>query len=79
MEDAAVDGIGEMLRREELRDALIGLVIGQQRAEQRLFGLEVAGRQTLAEAEERLVDAVHRPIITRGACRASFGGCGERG
>ena len=43
-EDAAVDGIDEMLGREEFADPFIGLVVGQQRAEQRLLGFEIGGR-----------------------------------
>ena len=61
--DAAMDRVREMLGDEEFRDALIGLVVRQQRAEQRLFGLQVRGRQALREAEERAVDRVHARTI----------------
>src|ERR1039458_2991928 len=42
--DAAVDGIDEVLGREELADPLVGLVVGQQRPEQGLLGLLVRRR-----------------------------------
>jgi hypothetical protein len=50
--DSPMDRIGEMLGREEFRDALIGLVVGEQGAEQRLFGGEVGRRQALRKAEQ---------------------------
>ncbi len=53
-EDAGVDGVREMVGRQELADALIGLVVRQQRAEQRLLRLEVGGRKPLGEAEKPL-------------------------
>ena len=59
LEDAAVDRIGEMLRREEFGDPLIGLVVGQQRAEQRLLRLQVGWRQTLRQTEQGRIDGVH--------------------
>ena len=51
LEDAAMDRIGEMLRREELGNPLIGAVVGEQRAEQRLLRLHVGGRQALRHTE----------------------------
>ena len=54
--DAAVDRVGEMLRRKKLRDTLIGFVVCQQRAEQRLLRLQVGGRQALRQAEQRRID-----------------------
>ncbi len=63
LEDAAVDRIAEMIRHQELGYPLIGLVVGQQRAQQRLFGLMILRRQALRQAEERdLIDIVH-PVI----------------
>ena len=52
LEDAAVDRVGEVLGREELRDPLIGAVVGEQRAEQRLLRLHIGGRQALRQAEQ---------------------------
>ena len=57
--DAAVDRIGEMLGRKEFRDALIGAVVGEQRAEQRLLRLHVGWRQPLRQAEKGRIDGVH--------------------
>ncbi len=45
--DAAVDRVGEVFRGEEFADALIRLVVGKQRTEQGLFGLQVVGWQPL--------------------------------
>ena len=78
LEDAAVDRIGEVLGGEELRDPLIGAVVGEQRAEQRLLRLHVGGRQALGQAEQGRIDGVHRPAqhtrssVAGGAIR----GCG---
>ena len=41
LEDAAMDRVGEVVGDQEFRDPLIGLVVGQQRAEQRLLRLDV--------------------------------------
>src|SRR5208283_997241 len=60
LEDAAVDRVSEVLGQQEFRDAFVGLVVGEQRAEQRLFGLQVGRRQTLREAEQRRGERVHR-------------------
>ena len=57
--DAAVDRVGEMLRRQELGDPLIGAVVGEQRAEQRLLRLHIGGRQALGQAEQGRIDGVH--------------------
>ncbi len=43
LEDPAVDRLVEMLRPQELRDPVIGLVVDQDRAEQRLLGFDVVG------------------------------------
>ena len=51
-EDAAVDRVGEVLGRQELRDLLVGLVVGQQGAEQRLFRLRALRRHALGQAEQ---------------------------
>ena len=69
--DAAMDRIGEMLGCEELRDSLIGLVVGQQRAKQRLLRLQVGWRQALGQTEQWRIDGVHgqdsiRPCKSRG-------------
>ncbi len=73
--DAAVHRIGEMFRREEFGDPFIGLVVGQQGAEQRLFRLLVlrwhALRQAAAGIQEGggRVDGVHaRHSSLSGAC-----------
>ena len=42
-EDAGMDGVGEMFGGEEFRDAFKSLVVGQQRAEKRLFCLQILG------------------------------------
>ena len=59
LEDAAVDRVGEMDRRQELRNPFVRAVIGQQRTQKRLFGLKVGRRQTLGQAQERSVNFVH--------------------
>ena len=41
-----------MLGHQEFGHALIGAVIGQQRAEQGLFRLNVGGRQALGQAQK---------------------------
>ena len=41
--------------REELADPVIGVVVGQQGAEQRLLGCDVAGGQALGQAQQRRV------------------------
>jgi hypothetical protein len=51
-EDAAVDRVGEVLGRQELGDLLVGLVVGEQRAEQRLFRLRALRRHALRQAEQ---------------------------
>ncbi len=73
--DAAMDGVGEMIRGQEFRDPLIGTVVGQQGAKQRLLGLHVGGRQTLGQAEQGRVDGVHGPVIIR---RRGGGGQGRQ-
>jgi hypothetical protein len=40
-EDAGMDGVNEMVGGEEFRDAFKGLVVGQQRAEKRLFRFNI--------------------------------------
>ena len=57
--------VGEMFRGQEFGDSLIGLVVGEQRAEQRLLRLDVGGRETLGKAEERRVDSVHPGILAQ--------------
>ena len=60
LKDAAVDRIGEMHRREVFRHPLIGAVIRQQCAKQRLFRLQIGRRQALREPEQRRIgDGVH--------------------
>ena len=44
LEDAPVHRLEEMLRLEEIGDAVEGLVVDQDGAEQRLFGLDVLRR-----------------------------------
>ena len=46
-EDPPMDRVGEMFGRQELRHPFEGAVVGQQSAEQRLFGLHVGRRQPL--------------------------------
>ena len=58
-EDAAVDRIGEMVRRQELCHPVIRAVVGEKGAEQRLLRLNVGGGQPLGQAEQGGVDAVH--------------------
>ena len=45
LEDAAVDLLREMLGVQEVRDAVEGVVVDQDGAEQRLLGLDVVGRR----------------------------------
>ncbi len=52
LEDAAMDRVGEMVRGEELGDALVGFVIGEQGAQQRLLGLLIGGRKPLRKAQK---------------------------
>ena len=47
LEDAAVDLLDEMLAPEEIGDAVERVVIDQDRAEQRLFGLEIVRRRAI--------------------------------
>jgi hypothetical protein len=56
--DAAVDRVREVVRREELGDSLVRLVVGEQGAEQGLLGLQVGRGQALGEPEQRRVDGV---------------------
>ena len=42
-EDPAVDRLEEVLRAQELADPMVGLVVDQDGAEQRLLGLDVVG------------------------------------
>ena len=56
--DAAVYRIGEVLRGEELGDALIGAIVGEQRTEQRLLRLHIGWREPLGDAEEGRIDGV---------------------
>ena len=49
IEQLAVQGIGEVLRPQELGDALVGGVVDQDRAQQRLLRLEIVRR--LAQAD----------------------------
>ena len=59
--DLAMDRLVEMLGAEEVRDAIEGLVVDQNRAEQRLLRLDVMRREPerfwfiAAASEERLV------------------------
>ena len=64
LEDAAVDGIGEMFGREKFGNPLVGLVVGKQGAEQGLLGFDVAWRQALGEPQEGRIDRVH-PLTLR--------------
>ena len=43
LEDAAMDLLDEMLDLQEVGDPVVGVVVDQNRAEQRLLGLDVAG------------------------------------
>ncbi len=47
LENPPVQRIGEMVGGEEVADPLIRLVVGEQRAEQRLLGIGVGGRDAL--------------------------------
>ena len=71
LEDAAMDGVGEMLGGEELGNPFIGLVVGQQGAEQGLLGLGVGGRLALGKPQQWRIDAVHvaRSIAPSAAAR----------
>jgi hypothetical protein len=64
-------GSAKVVGRQELAHPLIGLVVGSQRPEQRLLGLEVRWRKALGEPEQPVATVlgrkvgVHRPIIAR--------------
>ena len=75
--DAAVDRIGEVLGGKKFRDALIGAVVGEQRAEQRLLRLQVGWRQALRETEQGQIDGVHdRHSIACAESRGELFACG---
>ena len=67
-EDPAMHRLVEMLRPQELRDPVIGLVVDQDRAEQRLLGFDVvrlgaeAGRRLRLEGG-RLGEQIGRHVI----------------
>ncbi len=54
LEDPTVHRLVEMLRPQELRDPVIGLVVDQDRAEQRLLGLDVVRLGAKAGRRPRL-------------------------
>ena len=58
LEDAAMDFLDEMLAPQEVRDAVEGVVVDEDRAEQRLFGLEIVRR--------RAIGALLRPRLALG-------------
>ena len=58
-----MDGVGKVFRGEEFGYPLIGLVVGQQGAEQGLLRLDVGGREALGQTEERRIDGVHAGIL----------------
>ena len=67
LEYPAMDGIVEVLRLQELADLLIGLVVGQDGAQQLLFRLRVVRGDTVAGTSAGRV---------RGAGSARIGGHG---
>ena len=71
LEDPAMQRVGEVVRRQELADPVVRLVVGQQRAEQRLLRLQVGRRQPLRQAEQALAlrrfDLVH--ALTLAPCQ----------
>ena len=64
-EDAGVDGVGEMVGREELGDPVIRLVVGEQCPEQRLFCGDVRGGEALGNSQQGRVDVCHRRMIAQ--------------
>ncbi len=52
--DAAVNLLDEMLGCEEIRDAVVGVVVDQDGAEQRLFGLDIGRRAAVGAPPGRL-------------------------
>ena len=47
LEDAPVQLLGEMLRPQKIRDAIEGVVVDENGAEQRLLGLDIVGRRAI--------------------------------
>ena len=66
LENAAMDLLDEMFAAEEIGDAVEGVVIDQDGAEQRLFGVEIVGRSPIGAlrrcvlALQQLFDRRHR-------------------
>src|SRR5271154_3066584 len=71
LEDAAMNFLDEMLASEEVRDAVERVIVDQDRAEQRLFGLEVVRRRAIgALLRQRL--ALGELFDRRHGCGASL-------
>ena len=82
LEDAAMDRVGEVFGGQELADSLIGFVVGQQRAEQRLLRRHVGRRQALRQAKQAAaggIDFIHGVILARLASRCARGLPVDRG
>src|ERR1700734_2094855 len=71
LEDAAMNFLDEMLASEEIRDAVERVIVDQDRAEQRLFGLEVVRRRAIG-ALLRLRLALRELFDRRHGCGASL-------
>src|SRR5271163_568182 len=71
LEDAAMNFLDEVLASEEIRDAVERVIVDQDRAEQRLFGLEVVRRRAIgALLRQRL--ALGELFDRRHGCGASL-------
>ncbi len=69
-ENLAVDRIGEVVRPQEIRHPVIGVVVGQDGTQQRFFRLEIVGRR--AERGEMLI--VVERLYSRGILRSGCHG-----
>ena len=72
--DAPVQGLEEVRRLEEVRDAVIGVVVDEDRAQQRLLGLDVVGRDAILrlgglEAGDQGVGGGHLALRKQGRVR----------
>ena len=68
LEDLLVQGVVEVVRLEEARDAVVGLVVDEDGAEQRLLGLEVVRRGAEGEGIARVGASRGRGGLAAGEC-----------
>ena len=77
LEDAAMDLLDEMLAPEEVGDAVERVIVDEDRAEQRLLGLEVVRRRAIGALLRRVWRCANCSMVAMGVARLRPGLKGE--